>query len=225
MAKNPTTEAKTLMEISLEEVFSGIEVPFFHRTYHGQSERKKVTQKRESEAILIQDMEWIDNALFYFSDNQRLEVQKTGGVEVPSAEPSTKPLIKRTSLLHKGFIVAYMLLPKKNVIPNIKEKQVVALANELISNGRYDSERIYLDYNLSEPDGTLIKRVTAATFILDNKGKIIDHPVSRDRSKRLPKVVREALPPQFESFYAYKPGLMDYEQFRTDLTALLTRPR
>ena len=224
MIRNPATEAKTLLELSLEQVFSQIEVTFFHRSYHGQSERRKIRKREESEGF-IQDMEWIEKALFYFSDNQKLEVEKSRDIEVPSAGPPTDPLIKRSSLLHKGFILAYMLLPRKGVISNVKEKQVVMLANDLINSGRFDSERVYLDFNFSQPDGTLIKRVTAATFILDNRGRLREYPVSRERSKRLPRIVREALPPQFEPFLAYQPGPMNYEQFRSDLVGLLTRPR
>ena len=95
MIKNPATEAKTLLELSLEQVFSQIEVTFFHRSYHGQSERKKKAKKRESEELDC-DLKWIENTLIYFSESERIEVDKRKGVEVPSAEPSINPLIKRT---------------------------------------------------------------------------------------------------------------------------------
>ncbi|MBW2987077.1 hypothetical protein KY336_00875 [Candidatus Woesearchaeota archaeon] len=221
MIKNPATEAKTLLELSLEQVFSAAGVSFFHRSYKGQSERRK-RRKRKSEGYEV-DFDWIDNALFYFSDNERLEVELHEETDVASIEPPTDPLIKRSSLLHKSFIVIYMLLPDRRVLPHVKEKNAIAIANELISTRSFDNERVYLDFNLSKPDGTLIQRVTAATFILDNQGNVTDYPVSRKRAHRLPKKVRKALPDEFEPFYAYRPGRMDYESFRKDLAALLIR--
>ncbi|MBD3259918.1 hypothetical protein GF371_04790 [Candidatus Woesearchaeota archaeon] len=215
-AIDPTAEIKTRLEVSLEEVFSVLDIAFFRRVYHGQSSKRRKAKEKKPD-----NLPFLERFSFYLSDHSKIEIKDNDeNVRLLSADPSLAPLIRRNSLLYKGFSFVYMILCDK-ATPHIKDKNRLAFANNVIRTRSYDAEKLFVDYNHSEDDGTLIERMTVATFTLDSNGTLQHCPVGKKRKRRVPKEVREKLP-QLELFLCYEPGLFDYSRFKSDLAEFIS---
>ncbi|MBW3012667.1 hypothetical protein KY325_01600 [Candidatus Woesearchaeota archaeon] len=212
---NPATEVKTRLEISLEEVFSALGISLFARVYHGQSSKRKKAKEKDHV-----DFSWMEKISFYLHDNSRVGVDEEEDHErLLSSDPSLNPLIRRNSLLYRGFILVYMVLCDK-AIPHIKDRNRIAFANSVLETKSYDAEKVFLDFNHSGKDGTLIEKLTVASFTLNSKGMLQDYPLGRTRARRLPREIREKLP-QLEVFLCYEPGPFEYGRFKADLATAI----